>query len=65
MYAMLIGEAETMTLPVYLAGHVMLREVQWTGIIATGTTALVPPVIFVMLVQKNFIKGLMLGAVKE
>ncbi|NLF02909.1 MAG: carbohydrate ABC transporter permease [Anaerolineales bacterium] len=64
LFAMLIGGAETMTLQVYLAGHVMLREVQWTGIMATGTLTLVPPVVFAMLVQRNFIRGLTLGAVK-
>ena len=64
LFALLMGGPNTTTLPVYLSGFMGEHGVDWGGIMATATIAVVPPVIFAMLVQRNLIKGLTLGAVK-
>ena len=64
LFALLMGGPNTTTLPVYLSGFVGEHGVDYGGIMATATVAVVPPVLFAMLVQRNLIKGLTLGAVK-
>jgi multiple sugar transport system permease protein len=64
LFALLMGGPATTTLPVYLSGFMGEHGVDWGGIMATATIAVLPPVIFAMLVQRNLIKGLTLGAVK-
>jgi multiple sugar transport system permease protein len=64
LFALLMGGPNTTTLPVYLSGFMGEHGVDWGGIMATATIAVLPPVIFAMLVQRNLIKGLTLGAVK-
>ena len=64
LFALLMGGPNTTTLPVYLSGFMGEHGVDWGGIMATATVTVMPPVIFAMLVQRNLIKGLTLGAVK-
>ncbi|MEZ4679873.1 MAG: carbohydrate ABC transporter permease [Caldilineaceae bacterium] len=64
LYALLLGGPSTTTLPVFLSGFIGERNVEWGAIMATAVIAVVPPTILVMLVQRNLIKGLTLGAVK-
>lgn len=64
LFALLLGGPDTTTLPVYMASFVGERNIQRGEIMATAVLAITPPVIFVMLVQRNLIKGLTLGAVK-
>jgi multiple sugar transport system permease protein len=64
IFALLMGGPNTTTLPVYLSGFMGEHGVDWGGIMATATITVLPPVIFAMLVQRNLIKGLTLGAVK-
>jgi multiple sugar transport system permease protein len=64
LYAVLLGGVETRTLPVFLASHVMNRDLLWGRVMATGVLVVVPPILFAMLVQRNLVKGLTLGALK-
>lgn len=64
LFALLMGGPNTTTLPVYLSGFMGEHGVDWGGIMATATITVLPPIIFAMLVQRNLIKGLTLGAVK-
>jgi multiple sugar transport system permease protein len=64
LFALLLGGPETTTLPVFLAGFIGERSVEWGEIMATAVLTVIPPTILVMLVQRNLIKGLTLGAVK-
>lgn len=64
LFALLLGGPSTTTLPVFLSGFIGERNVEWGEIMATAVIAVVPPTILVMLVQRNLIKGLTLGAVK-
>jgi multiple sugar transport system permease protein len=64
LFALLLGGPETTTLPVFLASFIGERSVDWGDIMATAVLTVIPPTILVMLVQRNLIKGLTLGAVK-
>jgi multiple sugar transport system permease protein len=64
LYAMLLGGPATNTLPVFLSSHVMNRDLLWGRVMATGVMVVFPPIFLAMLVQRNLIKGLTLGAVK-
>ncbi|HMN31399.1 MAG TPA: carbohydrate ABC transporter permease, partial [Caldilineaceae bacterium] len=64
LFALLLGGPETTTLPVFLASYIGERSVDWGEIMATAVLTVIPPTILVMLVQRNLIKGLTLGAVK-
>ncbi|MCX6043761.1 MAG: carbohydrate ABC transporter permease [Chloroflexi bacterium] len=64
LFALLLGGPDTTTLPVYLSSFIGERDVEWGAIMATAVLTVVPPTILVMLVQRNLIKGLTLGAVK-
>lgn len=64
LFALLLGGPNTTTLPVYLASFIGERNIDWGAIMANAVIAVLPPTILVMLVQRNLIKGLTLGAVK-
>jgi multiple sugar transport system permease protein len=64
LFALLLGGPDTTTLPVYLSSFIGERNVEWGEIMATAVLTVIPPTILVMLVQRNLIKGLTLGAVK-
>lgn len=64
LFALLLGGPDTTTLPVYLSSFIGERDIEWGGIMATAVLTVIPPTILVMLVQRNLIKGLTLGAVK-
>ena len=53
------------TLPVGLLDYVSEFFTDWGGITAAGTLTLIPAVIFALLVQRNIIRGLTFGALKE
>ncbi len=64
LFALLLGGPDTTTLPVYLAGFVGERTVEWGEIMSSAVLSIIPPMILFMLVQRNLIKGLTLGAIK-
>ena len=64
LYALILSGPETYTLPVFLSSFVGERVVNWGGIMSAAVLSILPPVLLAMLVQRNMIKGLTLGAVK-
>ena len=52
------------TLPVVIAGFITDRGLAWGPMAATALVTLVPVVILTLLVQKDFVKGMAMGAVK-
>ena len=52
------------TLPVVIAGFITDRGLAWGPMAATSMVTLVPVVILTLLVQKDFVKGMAMGAVK-
>jgi multiple sugar transport system permease protein len=53
------------TLPVKISTFVTSTGSEWGFISALGTSAVVPSFIFILLVQKQLVRGLTLGSLKE
>ena len=53
------------TLPVKITTFVTSTGSEWGFIAALGTTAVIPSFIFILLVQKQLVRGLTLGSLKE
>jgi multiple sugar transport system permease protein len=53
------------TLPVKISTFVTSTGSEWGFIAALGTSAIVPSFIFILLVQKQLVRGLTLGSLKE
>jgi len=64
LFALVLTGPETGTLPVYLAAFVSDRVVDWGGVASTGVLVILPLVVLGMLVQRNLIQGLTMGAMK-
>ena len=64
LFALILTGPDTGTLPVHLAAFVSDRAINWGGVAATGVLVIVPLVTLGLLVQRNLIKGLTMGAMK-
>jgi multiple sugar transport system permease protein len=56
---------EIRTVPVKIQTFVTSTGNEWGFIAALGTAAIIPGFIFILLVQKNLVRGLTLGSLKE
>ncbi len=64
LFAVILSINKAKTLPVVIAGFITDRGLAWGPMAATSMVTLVPVVILTLLVQKDFVKGMALGAVK-
>ena len=64
LFAVILTIKESKTLPVVIAGFITDRGLAWGPMAATSLITLIPVVILVWLVQKDFVNGLAAGAVK-
>lgn len=53
------------TVTIAISGYITDRGILWGEMSAVGTIALIPMMIFILLVQKHMVEGLTFGAVKE
>ena len=53
------------TLPVYVAGFVTSRTIDYGGMAAAASLAIIPIAIVTLLVQRQLVRGLSVGAVKD
>jgi len=65
LFAVILSVKRSKTLPVVIAGFITDRGLEWGQMAATSAIIIVPVVILVWASQKDFVKGLMMGAVKE
>jgi multiple sugar transport system permease protein len=61
----LLHTTEIRTVPVKIQTFVTSTGNEWGFIAALGTAAIIPSFIFILLVQKNLVRGLTLGSLKE
>ena len=52
------------TIPVGIANFITSFDIRWGAIMALGTTATIPVVLFFFFIQKYFIKGILSGSIK-
>lgn len=64
LFALILTGPRTGTLPVLVASFVSDRAVDWGGVASTGVLVIFPLVVLGLLVQRNLIKGLTMGAMK-
>ena len=53
------------TVPVATSTFVTSTGTQWGSLAALGVAALIPAFIFILLVQKNLVRGLTMGSLKN
>ena len=64
LFAVILSNNKSKTLPVVIAGFITDRGLEWGPMAATAVITLVPVLILVWALQKNFVQGLAMGAVK-
>ena len=65
LFAVILSINKSKTLPVVIAGFITDRGLAWGPMAASALVTLVPVVILTLLVQKDFVKGMAMGAVKS
>lgn len=64
LFALILTGTRAVTLPVGIIGFMKETGINWGYMAAGGMLALVPVVIFTIIVQKHLVKGLTMGALK-
>ncbi len=64
LFAVILSVNRSKTLPVVIAGFITDRGLEWGPMAATAVITLLPILIVVWALQKNFVQGLAMGAVK-
>ena len=64
IFALILTGTKAVTLPVGIIGFMKETGINWGYMTAGGVLALIPAIIFVILVQKHLVKGLTMGALK-
>ena len=64
LFAVILSVSRSKTLPVVIAGFITDRGLEWGPMAATSVVTLIPILILVWALQKNFVQGLAMGAVK-
>ena len=64
LFAVILSVNRSKTLPVVIAGFITDRGLEWGPMAATAVITLLPILVAVWALQKNFVQGLAMGAVK-
>ena len=64
LFAVILSINKSKTLPVLISGFITDRGLAWGPMAVTAFITLLPVLIIVWMAQKNFVKGLAMGAVK-
>lgn len=62
---LVLADRTAQTLPVYVGGFVTSRTIDWGAMAAAASIAILPIAILTLLVQRQLVSGLSLGAVKD
>src|SRR5258708_296661 len=64
LYALILMRRETQTAPVVATSFMSGYQVPWGQIMATGTLVALPVIIFILIVSRQMVRGLTMGAIK-
>lgn len=64
LFAVILSVNKSKTLPVLIAGFITDRGLAWGPMAVTAFITLLPVLVIVWMAQKNFVRGLAMGAVK-
>lgn len=62
---LVLADREAKTLPVYVGGFVTSRVINWGAMAAAASIAILPIAILTTVVQRNLVRGLSSGAIKD
>lgn len=64
LFALMLTATKAQTLPVAVTGFIRETGVMWGHMAAAGVVIMLPMVLFTLLVQRNLVRGLTMGALK-
>lgn len=64
LFASIIAPGNAATIPVYLSGFSASMNIDWAEYMAVGTMAVLPIMIFTLVLQRHLVRGLTFGAVR-
>jgi ABC-type glycerol-3-phosphate transport system permease component len=64
LFASIIAPGDSATIPVYLSAFSASMNIDWGEYMAVGTMAVMPIMIFTLLLQRHLVRGLTFGAVR-
>lgn len=64
MFALILGSAQTKTLPMAVFNFISYTDVNWGGLMAAATVITLPVILISLILQKYVVSGLTAGAVK-
>jgi multiple sugar transport system permease protein len=64
LFSMVLGGNEVMTVPVGIYAYIGFEQIEWGKLSAAATLMLAPVIVFILLFQRQLVRGLTLGAVK-
>ena len=64
LFASILAPGNAATIPVYLSGFSASMNVAWAEYMAVGTMAVLPIMIFTLVLQRHLVRGLTFGAVR-
>jgi multiple sugar transport system permease protein len=64
LFALVLTGRDSQTLPVAITAFMTYQGVEWGPISAAGVVVMVPMIVFGLMVHKNMVRGMTLGAVK-
>lgn len=64
LFSMVLGGNDVMTVPVGIYAYIGFEQIEWGKLSAAATLMLAPVLIFILLFQRQLVRGLTLGAVK-
>jgi multiple sugar transport system permease protein len=64
LFASILAPGKAATIPVYLAGFSASMNINWAAYMAVGTLAVLPIMIFTLVLQRHLVRGLTFGAVR-
>ncbi|WP_244595698.1 carbohydrate ABC transporter permease [Bosea lathyri] len=64
LFSMVLGGNDVMTVPVGIYAYIGFEQIEWGKLSAAATLMLAPVIAFILLFQRQLVRGLTLGAVK-
>ena len=64
MFSLVIASYRTKPLPVAVFNFMSYTEINWGGLTAAASIITLPVLLLILLVQRNIVRGLVVGAVK-
>jgi multiple sugar transport system permease protein len=64
LFSMVLGGNDVMTVPVGVYAYIGFEQIEWGKLSATATLMLTPVLVFIVLFQRQLVRGLTMGAVK-